>query len=73
MKLSLGLTEANCNYRLTADDLAQRVKITADVDGTEHDYYFKVPGGWTAVITDYFWLVRAAHPGAKVTWEFVDD
>lgn len=73
MKLSLGLTQHNCNGRLRSEDLSELVKITANVDGMEHDYYFKVPGGWTAVIADYFHLVRAAYPGAKVTWEFVDD
>ena len=73
MKLSFGVTAANMNYRHKAGDMEERVKVTAKTDDIEHDYYFKGPGGWTAIIVDYLELVRMAYPGSEVTWEFVDD
>lgn len=71
MKLQLGLTQDNCNYR--AKDLSELVKITANVDGNSLEYYFKVPGLWRNVIMDYYELVKAAHPRAEITWQIEND
>lgn len=73
MKLSFGVTAANMNHRHKAGDMEELVKVTAKMDDIKHDYYFKVPGGWTNIIIDYLELVKMAYPGSEVTWEFVDD
>ena len=68
MYKALGLTNENCNYRLTAEQEEERVIIVAEEDDCTSAYYFKVPGLWTNVISDYLELVQKAHPNAKVTW-----
>lgn len=73
MKLNLGLTQDNCNGRLRSEDMSELVKITVNVDGDSLDYYFKVPGLWSNVIIDYYELVKAAHPGAEITWQIEND
>lgn len=70
---TLGLTDENCNYRLTAEQKEDRVMIVAKEDDCTSAYYFNVPSLWKNVISDYLELVQKAHPNAKVMWTIDGD